>query len=95
MLSSLPISVVAALVWIGAAALIDISPRAFHIYGALFGLIPTMPIILIGLWLQVEWYFALVATIAALSVIRWPIYYLVNYIGAKCGFWKQWDPPKF
>lgn len=87
-------AIIGALVWLGFAILVDISPTRIHFNAARYVLIPTLPLVLIWLWATLDWRISLAATIAAGTIIRYPIAYFLNFVGARAGLWTQWERPR-
>lgn len=66
---------VGALFWVLAATIIGILPRRFHLSGAMV-LLPTAPVVIAAMWVQYGWVTALVATLGAASMLRYPLMWL-------------------
>jgi hypothetical protein len=71
-------------VWIVAAAAIALLPGRYHWRGA-YGLIGVLVPLLAFLWWEVGIWYAVGAAVAALSILRWPVRYVLRWLRARLG----------
>lgn len=79
------ISLVACLIWLVAANLIGMLPSKDHHWRNAYGLIAVGLPLLVWLTYQNGVWFGLAFLIAAGSVLRWPLIYLLRWLRARVG----------
>ena len=80
--TTFPLSMTLFCLWIVIAAVLAMLPGKYHWRGA-YGLIAVIGPLLIYIWWDLGGWYALGATLAAMSVLRWPVRFVFRWVRAR------------
>lgn len=84
MTTTFPLSLTLFCLWIVTAAAIALLPGKYHWRGAYVLIAVVVP--LIGyIWWELGVWYAVGATVAALSILRWPVRFVVRWLRKRLG----------